>query len=565
MTEEAHPEPPPPLASGLVYWRAARREIARVLSWQDREAVSRSYGCFDRTYWCWKFTDFPGARFQEGVFTLAHLFTTPLTENPLYQEPRVLRWIEAGFDFWHRIQRRDGSFDEAYPFEHSLAATAFTGFYLGEAFLRVRDSLASPASPVSGLERAGDWLCRNDERHGVLSNHLAAAAAALYVIFRVTGDDRFERRCWQVVQRIYDRQSSEGWYEEYGGADPGYQTHCTFYLARLWQYTGDASLRESLARSVWFLKHCIHPNGTLGGEYGSRNTEFFFPAGFEMLAGVVPDASAIARFMRGWVREERMLGPWAMDAPNTLPMVNNYLFAADCITALAAGETGSLPCEEVGEWWFPEAGLLVKSTLAFYAIVGLSKGGVVKIFDKTHRTLVASDCGYVARLRSGTIASTQSLACRRTWTHGPGACTVETDFVPLVQRLPTPWLFLLFRGFSTTLGRAQPVAYWLKNRLVRFLMRRPSALPLRMTREVRLGADTVTVIDEIVVVGRIRVVECRPTQKFAAIHMGSSRYFQWQDLDPRREADTDCAEALAERGRARVAWNWDALSPRQDT
>ena len=35
--------------------------------------------------------------------------------------------------FWCTIQHADGSFDEAYPFERSLAATAFTTFYVGEA------------------------------------------------------------------------------------------------------------------------------------------------------------------------------------------------------------------------------------------------------------------------------------------------------------------------------------------------------------------------------------------------------------------------------------------------
>lgn len=564
MREPGESSRPPATPPGSVYWCAARAEIARVLSWQDRESFSRTYGCFDRTYWCWKFTDFAGARFQEGVFTLAHLFTTPLVDNPLYHEPRALRWIQAGLGFWQRLQRRDGSFDEAYPFEHSLAATAFTGFYVGEAFLRARDTLSDPGAAVGTFARAGAWLCRNDERHGVLSNHLAAAAAALYVIFRITGEARFERRCWQFVQRIYDHQSREGWYEEYGGADPGYQTQCTFYLARLWQYTREAPLRESLARSLSFLKHCVHPNGTLGGEYGSRNTEFFFPAGCEMLAGGVPDAARIACFMRSCVPEGRMAGLWAMDAQNMLPMLNNYLFATDHAASLDGGEGADLPCQTAGEWWFPDAGLLIKSTPTFYAIVGLGKGGVVKVYDKVHRTLAVSDCGYVARLSTGAVASTQSLRRRPAWTRAPGACTVEADFVPLVQRLPTTWLFLAFRGFSTTLGRAQGVGYWLKNRLVQFLMRPGRAVPLRLTRQVELGADAVTVTDEIVAGKGVRVVECRRSEKFAAIHMGSSRYFQWEELDARLESDADWAKELAERGRARVVWTWDAPAARPD-
>src|SRR5262249_35195614 len=143
---------------------------------------------------------------------------------------------------------------------------------------RTRDILPEQSAAVAVLARAGDWLYWNDERHGVLSNHLAASAAALYVIYRLTGEARFERRCWYFVQRIYDHQSREGWYEEYGGADPGYQTHGTFYLAWLWHYTHDAMLQASLERAVAFLKYFVHPNGTLGGEYGSRNTEFYFPA-----------------------------------------------------------------------------------------------------------------------------------------------------------------------------------------------------------------------------------------------------------------------------------------------
>ena len=71
-----------------------------MLSWQDREPLSQTYGCFDRTYWAWKFTDFPGARFQEGVYTLAHLYTSPWTDNRLRGDARVLAWLRAGLQLW---------------------------------------------------------------------------------------------------------------------------------------------------------------------------------------------------------------------------------------------------------------------------------------------------------------------------------------------------------------------------------------------------------------------------------------------------------------------------------
>src|SRR5262249_37666545 len=105
---------------------------------------------------------------------------------------------------------------------------------------------------------------------------------------------------------------------------------------------------------------------------------------------------------------------------------------------------------------------------------------------------------------------------------------------------------------------------WLKNRLVRSLMRPRPAAPLRLTRQVVFGADQVTVTDELVAGNGLHVLECRREQKFAAIHMGSSRYFQWDELAAPLEPDADCAKALREHGRARVVRTWCASAARRD-
>lgn len=208
---------------GASYINCATAQLPRLLSRMDRETPSSTYGACDRTYWGWKFTDFPGARFQEALYALAWMYTRPLAGNRLYGHPSVREWIIAGFRYWQTLQHADGSFDEAYPYERSLAATAFTGFYLGEAYLLFGNAL--PADLLESLRttfrRAGDWLCRNDEYHGVLSNHLAAAAAALTVIAKIDGQACHADRAQHFIRRILAHQSSEGWYEEYGGADFG--------------------------------------------------------------------------------------------------------------------------------------------------------------------------------------------------------------------------------------------------------------------------------------------------------------------------------------------------------
>ncbi len=527
-----------------------------MLSWQDREPFSPTYGCFDRTYWCWKFTDFPGSRLQEGAYALSHLYKSPASGNPLKGDPRALAWLEAALRFWTSLQRADGSFDEAYPFEHSLAATAFTGFYIGEAWLRVRNELPAPFA-VKTLARAGEWLCRNDERHGVLSNHLAAAAAALDAIYRITGESRFEKRRAHFVQRIYDRQSSEGWYEEYGGADIGYQTHATFYLGRIWQTTRDPALLESLRRATTFLTHFIHPNGTLGGEYASRGTEFYFPAGFEILASALPEAALIAGFLRPHVQARTMAGLWTMDVYNFFPLLNNYLFAAEC-AGPSPPTAIDLPCRKTGEWFFPDAGLLVKSAPDWYAVLGISKGGTLRIHDKVNGHLAVSDCGYWARLEKGGVASSQTLNRGAHWKRDGDAWRVESWFAPVSHRLHSTWTFMAFRLFSSTVGRVPAVAYWLKARLVRVLVRPRRPLDLRLDRTVRFEAGAITVEDELTLGRGVRVSELRRGAKFSSIHMGSSRYFQFQELEPLTEEGTNYAADLNAAKAARFTWTWHA-------
>ena len=141
------------------YYAFVLREVERIVSWQDRESFSPTYGCFDRTYWGWKFTDFSGARFQEGVYSLAHLFHHEFPGNSLAGSARIFDWMLAGMGYWRRLQHSDGSFDEAYPHEHSLAATAFTLFYVGEAFLLVKDAIPVEQKQLlrHTMAKAGDW------------------------------------------------------------------------------------------------------------------------------------------------------------------------------------------------------------------------------------------------------------------------------------------------------------------------------------------------------------------------------------------------------------------------
>jgi hypothetical protein len=500
----------------------------------DREAPSHTYGACDRTYWGWKFTDFPGARFQEALYAMAWMYVRPLPGNRLHAHPFVREWIIAGFRYWQTLQHTDGSFDEAYPYERSLAATAFTSFYLGEAYLLLHDVL--PEGLRNELRRtfnrAGDWLCNNDEHHGVLSNHLAAAAAALTVIARIGDEPRHIERAGHFVRRIMTRQSPEGWYEEYGGADFGYQTHGSFYLARVWQLTGDTGLLDSLKRSVGFLAYFVHPNGTLGGEYGSRNTTFFYPAAFEMLAPACDEAAAIAAFMRGSVARQDAAGLDAVDAYNFCPLLNNYLFAQDAARPLA--EVTPLPFTRTGHWIFPKAGLLVHASERYHAVFAPSKGGVLKVYSKDVVRLALSDCGYWANAASGVRVSSQSFCLGNQVDMGPTGGAVRAPFAEINQKVMSPFLFLGFRLFTLTLGRFPRLARALKHLLVKALVSRRKTVRAALSREVEFLADGVKIRDRVEVDPANPIHDLTLDVKYSSIHMGSSRYFQFDELDPPR-------------------------------
>jgi len=516
-----------------VYRDQVLRQVPRALGMLDRDAFSRTSGCMDRTHWAWKFTDFPGARFQEGLCVLGFLYATPLEGAHYFRNPRLLRWIDAGFRFWMQIQRRGGDFDEAYPFEHSLAATAFTSFYLAEAWKLVGEDLPRATSErfVAALDRAGRWLLANDEAHGFLSNHLAAAAAALYHAYQITGREELERRSRHFLEKILEHQSPEGWYDEYGGADPGYQTHGSFYLARYHELSGDRDLAASLDRSFEFLAHFVHPDRSIGGEYASRNTQTYYPAAFEMMAGRSGAAAWIAREMLPSIEPATAAGLASVDVYNFFPLLNNYVFAFR-----AAAQEGRVlappsgPSDEPGNVHFPGAGLLKVRRPRFDLFVGLAKCGVVKLFDRERRRLVFSSCGYVGRLESGGIVSNQWQTADREIEQSEGHVVVAGRFYQVSRPVMGPWRFLAFRSFNLTLGRLAAAAAWIKKLLVRVLIYRKREIDLSISRRIEVFEDGIDLVDRIQGSAGEVLETLVHGDAFTTIHMGSSRYFVPHEL-----------------------------------
>src|SRR5215210_4816285 len=105
--------------------REALAQIPKILSLQDRNPHSATFGCFDRNFWHYKIIDFPSGMSQEFVWPLALAITSDIPGNPYYQREALREWVAAGILYAARSAHADGSCDDYFPFEKAGGAAAF--------------------------------------------------------------------------------------------------------------------------------------------------------------------------------------------------------------------------------------------------------------------------------------------------------------------------------------------------------------------------------------------------------------------------------------------------------
>jgi hypothetical protein len=502
------------------------RALRRLLSEQNRDPSTATYGCFDRRYWSWKLVDFPEATFQRNAWPLAWWYRRLPDDDP--RRPLLLDAVHAALTYAGRIQHRNGAFDQAFPNEYSFGATAFLVDPLLAAHLVVRDEL-DPAEGLAieeCLRRAADFLCRNDETHGHIANHLAGAVWSLIRCADAFSEPRYEARAMELLGRILEYQSAEGWFLEYEGADPGYQTLCVHYLAQVAARRTLPELDAALDRAIDFLAWCVHPDGSFGGEYGSRRTAVFYPGGLALLAARLPMAQRMCDFMADSAVAGTTVGLADVDMGNMAPLLTSAMLAVDA-RKVGAGETAvELPWEaKEARRDFPDAGFYMRGLGRHYAVLGASNGGVLKVFDRATRRLVLNDAGYLGETRDGIRLTTQITERARPCRVVGDTVELEAEFHALKAPVPTPFQFLVLRALNLTVMRSIFIGNLVKAMLVRLLISGRRALPLRLIRRVEFAADGISVRDRIESAGGPALSSLGCGRPFVAVHMASSRYF----------------------------------------
>lgn len=541
-----------------LYATTAADYLPRLLGAIDRNPYRKTYGCLDRQYWHYRTSDFPSEMYQEGVLPLAQAYACEFPGNRWYSEPRLRELAVAALRFSAKSTHADGSCDDYYPYERALGAAVFSLVAATEAYrlLALEDE-----ELLAWFRRRADWIVKHDES-GRLANHHALAALGLARTARATGDDRYARAAEERVHRVLEWQSSEGWFEEYGGADPGYQSVTIDCLAKYRKLTGATWLEEPLTRALSFARLALHPDDSYGGEYGSRGTHHFYPHGMELLAGEHGDAAALAEaFLRALSAGKQA---WFEDDRLFAHRLGNLIEAWQDWQPLSTTDAASKADAEVDRViHLPQAGLLFVQTREHQTAVSTARGGVFKHFhreepsidDVVPKVSVVTDAGLVVETTEGRVAVSQmhdrEHAASLSTVGERTTLRVEAPLHWTKNETATPAKLVLFRLGLLTVGR------WCRTLIRQLLQRRlitgRRAAPLQMTRVFDWHPTGLTVTDTIVLLdSKLKLERMSYGTDHQSVYVAASGVYQDAVLEPWTTLDRHVHE-LNERRRVTIA------------
>ncbi len=492
----------------------------RVLSQIDRDPDSPTFGCCDRNYWHYKIRDFSSAILQQSGLVLAKLYHIDFPENPLFQNQNAAHIALATVNFWKEIQLGDGSFNEYYPHEHGFPPTAFSFYAACEIY---RELGLDESAYLEAFAKTATYLSKHVESQA--SNQEMASITALYSYYLISKEQAVKQAVERKLERILSIQSAEGWFPEYGGADFGYQSVCLDMLAEYFHLSHDERVLEPMQRVVEFLKWFVHPDGSMGGEYGSRNTIYCLPFGIELMTAR-GDAAAVA--MRsaifGGCDQPDYFQNSIDDRYFSHYVLHSFVRAYE-LPGENAGTKIPLPYQEGGYRYFPDSGLLSKTTKNYFAISSLKKG-CVKVFQADHFSF--ADFGYRIVLGKSTLGATNWLDEKNEYSYheNENRAVIRGRFTKVRIQTPSPLNHAGLRLASFLFG----------NRLIGFLKKKmifiDSHLEVRFERTIEFQEDKVLIKDKIESPEKVTIKSAPP---FSLRHVASSKFFSSSDLAERGE------------------------------
>lgn len=494
--------------------------IPRILSLLDKNPYSSTFGSFDRKYWHYKIIDFPSGMQQELILPLAYVWKTDFEGNRYYRLSRIRDYLAGIFLYHSKNCHSDGSLDDYFPYERAFGATAYALAALTESALLTN---LCPDSAIKSFEKSGNFLASYREA-GRLSNHLAIAATALINLYLLTGKSAYRDSSDRVVNELFKRQNIEGWFIEYEGCDLGYQTVTIEFLAKRYIKEKSDLLFQMLKKNIAFLKYFVHPDGSLGGEYGSRNTYNFYPGGFAILSSKFIEAGQILScFLKGlntgacnYLEDDGVFGH----------MLSSYVTLLLCPTVKIcepAAQSGDLPFIK----YFKEAGLFIGFCERFKIYGSTTKGGVYKVFEKNR--LVYSDTGFIGQLADGTKFC-QNKPMISQGVIRDNFIEIKGFFHKFTSKRLNKFQNIGLRLLSIIFGRIRSYSNVVRFLLQKALIYEKGQIPIGFTRKIILTDTGIKIEDEILIKGKPGIVSLHRSTDCVSLHVITSDSFQASNL-----------------------------------
>lgn len=492
--------------------------IPKLLTLQDRNRLSPTYGCFDRNFWHYKIIDFPSGMAQEFVWPLALACTLDIPGNPYHRSETIREWVRAGILYAASSAHPDGSCDDYFPFEKAGGAAAFSLLACAESYRLL--NLNEPAA-LEFFARRADWLAHHHES-GQLTNHQALIVCCIDSVADLTGITRWQSARETRLARVLEWQNPEGWFQEYEGCDPGYHTLTISLLARIYERSPSPALHEALSRAIRLAAEFIHPDGSFGGEYASRNTYNFFPHGFELFGRHMPEALSINdAWLKGATAglapchaDDHILGHHAW---NMLLAWQDYVQNRPSATARCRHSVS-----------FPNAGLAIRRDERRELYLALNKGGVFRFFRDGQ--CIASDTGVTLRMNDGRIAVSH-LIDHYNAHETENTIEISGTMGWAKQKAMTPLRLIALRMIMLCGGRFHPDL--VRKMLQKILITGKKTAPFRFKRRVSLHDDgSLHVYDHVEAESWTNVERAAIGCDQTSIYVVMSRTFQQAQLYP---------------------------------
>ncbi len=517
-----------------IYLQNVLPHIPRVLSLLDRSPLSPSSGCFHRSYWLHRTSDFPSGICQIGFHPLALLWANQFPDNIYYNNAQLLEWIEVALKYTIKIQHKDGSFDEWYPNERGWAGP--TGYILNaltDTFLILNCKFDEQLKKdiLMSIKRAANFLASNDEKF-ILANHYAISLLPIYKSYTITNDAQLLAKFEAQLDEFFSHCNDEGWGIEYDGMDAGYLLGTLSFLASLHKYFPSERIENFARKSLDFFSYNIFPNGNFGGELGSSNTTHYYPFALEYWSHKFPIAKKLSDFYYDLLNHDQILTPSTQEDHYLLYRLPDFILASIERKNFKSNHNKlpMLPFEhDCFEKFFPLSKIYIKNDQKNYWICNLHKGGAIKSVNLHNTNLTCQNSGWIAKSNNKIISSLWNDDTYQ-YTLSDNTISIEGNGHYVASNLFTPVKNIIFRSILLALCWNRYGAYIFKVIIRKILMVGAKQSPIYFKREIIFEDESVKISDKINKPSRIPIHECIIGGNLPTRFVPQSRYFHHEEL-----------------------------------